>query len=77
MLAVAIVTAVATAVLAVFVIVTAIFAIRAFRKQSAEVETLTAQAEDQRETNKKLATPAGWTSLGEYAVGGVAAAGVG
>lgn len=45
-------TAVATAVLAVFAIVTAVFAFLAFRKQSAEVATLQQQFDDQRKVNK-------------------------
>src|SRR5258708_30021482 len=44
--------------LAVGAIVTAIFAVAAFRKQSAELTTLKEQGDDQRETNKKLADAA-------------------
>lgn len=47
--------AVATAVLALLAVVTAIFAIKAFGKQSAELAILTEQAADQRATNVKLA----------------------
>jgi hypothetical protein len=47
-------TAIFTIVLAVGAIVTAAFAILAFRKQSAALAKLTAQADDQVETNKKL-----------------------
>jgi hypothetical protein len=42
-------TAIATAVLALFAIVTAVFAFLAFRKQSTEVTTLQGQARDQSE----------------------------
>ena len=48
------VTAAFTIVLAVGAIVTAIFAILAFRKQPAQLTILKGQAEDERETNKKL-----------------------
>ncbi len=46
-------TAVATIVLAVFAIVTAVFAFLAFRAQSSEVTTLRGQLEDQKELNPK------------------------
>lgn len=45
------ITAVATAALAAFAIVTAVFAVLAFRKQSAEVGILGKQLEDQRRVN--------------------------
>jgi hypothetical protein len=44
-------TAVETIVLAVFAILTAVFAILAFRKQSVEVATLQQQFDDQRRVN--------------------------
>lgn len=47
------ITAVATAILALFAIVTAVFAFLAFRKQSAEVATLQQQFDDQRKVNEK------------------------
>ena len=47
------ITAIATAILAGFAIVTAIFAFLAFRKQSAEVTTLQRQLEDQKDLNEK------------------------
>ncbi len=50
--------AVATAVLAAGAIVTAIFAVLAFRKQSAELRILAGEADDQRNTNEKLAAAA-------------------
>jgi hypothetical protein len=46
------ITAIATAVLAVFAIITAIFAIKAFRKQSAEVGLLQKQAEREAEERR-------------------------
>jgi hypothetical protein len=46
-------TAIATAVLAAFAIVTAAFAYMAFRKQSTEVTTLQQQFDDQRKVNEK------------------------
>ena len=49
------ITTIFTIVLAVGAVVTAIFAITAFGKQSAELSILSAQADDQRQTNKKLA----------------------
>jgi hypothetical protein len=51
-------TAVFTGVLAVFAIVTAIFAFLAFRKQSAELAILKGQADDQQAANAKLAAAA-------------------
>jgi hypothetical protein len=48
-------TAVATIVLATFAIVTAVFAILAFRKQSTEVTTLQKQFDDQRKVNAEQA----------------------
>jgi hypothetical protein len=50
--------AIATVALATGAIVTAVFAILAFRKQSAELTILNSQASDQRETNRKLAASA-------------------
>jgi hypothetical protein len=47
------ITAAATAVLALFAIVTAVFAFLAFRKQSAEVATLERQATDQQELTRQ------------------------
>lgn len=52
------VTAAFTVVLAVGAIVTAVFAFLAFRKQSAELAILRTQADDQHETNRKLAAAA-------------------
>jgi hypothetical protein len=49
------ITAVATAILAAGAIVTAVFAILAFRKQSAEVTTLQQQAEDQQKLTSQQA----------------------
>jgi len=49
------ITATATAVLAVFAIVTAVFAVLAFRKQSKEVGILQLQMEDQHDANMKQA----------------------
>jgi hypothetical protein len=46
-------TGVATAVLAVFAIVTGIYAIRAFRKQSQEVSAIEQQVKDQRELTRQ------------------------
>lgn len=47
------ITAAATAVLALFAIVTGVFAVLAFRKQSAEVATLQQQATDQQELTRQ------------------------
>jgi gas vesicle protein len=49
------ITAIFTIALAVGAIITAVFAILAFSKQSAELRTLIEQVDDQRDTNKKLA----------------------
>ena len=49
------ITAIATAVLAAFAIVTAIYAIRAFRKQTEEVRTIQEQARDQQELTRHQA----------------------
>jgi hypothetical protein len=58
MLAAIWITAIATAMLAVGATVTAVFAVRAFSKQSAELSILSVQVDDQRETNRKLAAAA-------------------
>ncbi|HVB41959.1 MAG TPA: hypothetical protein VNF47_04545 [Streptosporangiaceae bacterium] len=50
------ITAVATAVLGVGAIITAIFAFLAFRKQSVEVTTLQDQISDQRKVNEQQTT---------------------
>jgi hypothetical protein len=46
-------TAAATAILALFAVITAVFAFLAFRKQSAEVSTLERQATDQQELTRQ------------------------
>ena len=58
MLTAAWITAAATAVLAIGAIFTALYAAAAFRKQSAELTTLQAQAADQQQTNEKLSAAA-------------------
>jgi len=47
------ITAIATAVLAVFAIITAVYAVRAFRKQSDEVGILQQQMQDDRDRRKR------------------------
>jgi hypothetical protein len=49
------ITAVATAVLAAFAIVTAVFAMHAFRKQSQEVRTIERQVKDQEALTRQQA----------------------
>ena len=58
MLTAAWITAAATAVLGIGAIFTALYAAAAFRKQSAELTTLQAQAADQQRTNEKLSAAA-------------------
>ena len=56
-------TAVATAVLAVFAIVTAFYARQAFRKQSQEVSAIERQVTDQQELHAACRTPSTrWSS---------------
>jgi hypothetical protein len=52
------ITAIATAVLALFAIITAGFAMAAYRKQSGQLGVAQTQLEDQRQTNEKLSKAA-------------------